>query len=362
MAEEITEHQKGLIAKEMFGENFHGEVPEEAAPDGEEETESEPQEVAEPETEEAEEAEAEEAEAESEAEPEEAVEEAEAAELSVSDIAQVLNVPEDSLDVDDDGHVVLVGKVNGEPVKKKATDLLASVQMGEAAEKRLEEAKAKSQKIIEEANQQREQLQEQFGIAARMIQNVEESIDQDSKQIDWKRLREDDPAEFAAKKQEFEERRKQVEQMKEDARQDYHKTIQQAEQQTEQQRQQHLQEQYNILLERVPEWKDQDRASKEKSELSTFLQNEGFSQEEINQAADARVIAIARKAMLYEKGQGSNDAKKKKIQKVPKVMKPGSSKPKEQVNKERLDKQKQKLQKTGSMNDALALLKARRGA
>ena len=52
----------------------------------------------------------------------------------------------------------------------------------------------------------------------------------------------------------------------------------------------------------IPAWAKPEVAKKESGELSTYLtQSEGFSEAELKQVADARLIRIARKAMKYDR-------------------------------------------------------------
>jgi heme-binding NEAT domain protein len=70
---------------------------------------------------------------------------------------------------------------------------------------------------------------------------------------------------------------------------------------------------------------------------------------------------MARKAMQFDKGgQAKVSAAKKKVAKVPKTMKPGAPKPQEQINQEQVAKHKAKLKKSGKLDDAMELLRARR--
>lgn len=54
------------------------------------------------------------------------------------------------------------------------------------------------------------------------------------------------------------------------------------------------------LLEAIPEWKDDKKASVEKQALVEFAQGVGYSRQELEQTVDHRAIVILRKAMLYD--------------------------------------------------------------
>lgn len=339
-----------LLANDMFGPDFYGEVkrPEESGetPTGEETPEAEspetPEEGEQPESPES--------------------EEAEYSEYQLGEIAQLLGVEEGDLTVDDDGKVAINLKVDGETSHTRLSDLKAREQQLQAADKRLEEAKEKAKAQNQELSQKSEALQEQFATAAKLIENAESVLDQDTKAIDWNKLRQDDPAEYSAKKAEIAERRQQLEQMKEDAKKTWQESVQKQREQLQEQQKQHLQSEHAALLEKLPEWQDAEKAQSEKSKISEYLKGTmGFSDEDVMGASDHRLILMARKAMLYDELQANTDVARKKVAKVPKVMKPGTPKSPDQRNKEQERKARDQLKKSGSLNDAYALLKARRG-
>lgn len=365
MAEEDTptteQPNMSLLAKQRFGPDFHGEVKEEIEePEAPEEPET-PEEPEEPEEEPESPEEPEEGPGEEPEEPEKP-EEPEHQEYELPQVAQMLGVEEDQLDVDDDGRVVLQGKVDGEPVRMSVKEYLDKFQMLSAADKRLEEAKSKREELLTEAEKRSTELNEQWTVAANMIERAEKLLDQDMGEIDWKALREDDPAEYSAKKAEIADRRQQIENMKTEARQAYQQSVQQQQVQSKEQLQEFLAKEQEALLSKLPEWQDDAKAKAEKTQLVGYLKDEGFEENEISNAMDHRLILLARKAMLYDQGQKKVDTAKKKVAKVPKVVKPGASKPADQVNKQKIDKAKQRLSKSGNIDDAFALLRARRQA
>lgn len=251
-------------------------------------------------------------------------------------------------------------KINGEEGKAKLSDLKASYQIKEAAEARLKEAKEKARAETQIIAEKREQLQSQFAVVGSLIDRMEKSFNKDESSINWDQLRQQDPAEWSAKREEFKQRREEIERTKREAVDSYKSTVAQAEYETKERQQQYLQEQAQQLIERLPEWKDPDTAKAEKTAVAEYLLNQGFTQEDISAASDHRMVIMARKAMLYDKGKDKAGVVEKKIVKIPKVLKPGSPKPQEQVNRERQNQVKAKLRSTGSLESALELLRSRR--
>ena len=339
---ETPDNSLSLLAAEKFGDTFKGETPEitEEAP-----------EIEEPETPEV-----------SEEEAPEAIEAPEEQTYELDHIAQLLGVETDQLDVSEEGRVILSGKVDGQNVQTETGELLKNWQMMQAADKRLDEAKAKAQKANEESMQIVEAANLQLAAAGKLVETFESKLVDDEAAVDWKTLREEDPAEYSAKKQEFQERKNQIEALKAEAGQEYQQAVQQQQEVQQAQMQEHLVKEHEALISKLPEWKNEKVAAEEKGKLGAYLMDNGFSQEDVGNASDHRLIIMARKAMLYDQGQANTNAAAKKVVKVPKVMKPGAPKPENESKRDELAKRRAQAQKSGTERDAFALLQAKRAA
>lgn len=355
MADPTTEKPQAsplsLLASEAFGTEFYGSVdqteePVQPAEEIEETTEETGEAVEEPESQEGEEVEA------------EASEESESEGETISSLEELIQHQE--WDPEWVNNLEVQVKVDGASGKAKLSDLVKSYQIDKAAEKRLEEAKAKAKEINQSLTEKQEQAHTQLVTAAKLIEKVEAMIDSDSKAIDWQKLREQDPAEFAAKKEDLKERRESLNRLKAEAATEYQQSVQKHQQESQEQLREYLQQQQTLLLNKLPEWKDEKTLSTEREGVTKYLLGQDFTQEELNQAYDHRFIVMARKAMKYDELQAKTEPAKKKVAKVPKVLKPGAPKPPEIVNRERRDKAIQRLRKTGSIEDAFEALKLSR--
>jgi hypothetical protein len=251
-------------------------------------------------------------------------------------------------------------KVDGNTTETTFSELVKSYQISSAAEKRLEESKQKAKTLYQQIAEKSDALQAEYAVAANLITKVEQVLNQDTAQIDWKTLREDDPAEYSARKSEIAERRQQIDSMKQEALHAYQQSLAKQSHEAEAQRNQTLMAEHAMLLEKMPEWQNAEKAKTEKTEIAHYLMGLGFSEQEVYNATDHKSILLARKAMLYDKGQKSIDTAKKRVVTVPKVLKPGAPKPQEKQSQERVTQLRSRLRTSGSLNDAFALLKATR--
>jgi hypothetical protein len=108
-------------------------------------------------------------------------------------------------------------------------------------------------------------------------------------------------------------------------------------------------EEQGKLVEAIPAWQDADVRKKELTEIKEFAKKAGYSDEELSQVVDHRVITLLRKAYLYDKAQDAAPKVRAKIEQA-KVVPPGTGQKKTPVSE--LTRTKQRLAKTGRVEDA----------
>jgi hypothetical protein len=215
-------------------------------------------------------------------------------------------------------------KVNGKEIPVKIADALATHRKVKAGDSYLADAKSRAKGILDDLNAQQEQLNTAIVTAGTLIKAVEDQIEEDVNSVDWAKLRQQDPAEYSVKKDEVRERRDKLQRMRAEALAGYQQVTAQMQQQQEAARLAQLPREQEILVEKIPEWADQEASSKEKEDLVNYLTNEGFDQSEIEFLSyNGKALAVMIKAMRYDKSKGKADVAKKKVRKIPKVLKPG---------------------------------------
>ena len=192
-----------------------------------------------------------------------------------------------------------------------------------------------------------QQERAQYAQALGQMQSEAERQLNEYKQIDWNRLREDDPMLFMQRRDEQRELEKSIE--------DGHKQQQHLAHQA--QNYQVHQFNHNVetgkekLLSVMPDWDDAMSKS-----VREYGLGEGFTNEELSTLSDHRSMIMLRKAMMYDKIQRSQPARKKVKADTPKYVKSGVAKSKGDVSaKKRADKTKQ-LRKSGSVDDAASMI------
>lgn len=130
-------------------------------------------------------------------------------------------------------------------------------------------------------------------------------------------------------------------------------------QEAQQQLQQTLVTEAQKLQEIIPSWKDEKVAKTEKKMVRDWLLNQGVSEQDINGLVRAQHVAILRKAMLYDVGQQRAQSSVKPQPVATRPVKPGSA-ANVPGTKSVTDvtRAKQRLAKTGTVNDAASVLAA----
>jgi len=172
---------------------------------------------------------------------------------------------------------------------------------------------------------------------------------QEQQQIDWQKLLESDPVEYLKQQHLFQQRQAAYQQNL--AHQNQLMAMAKAEQ--EQAHQRHLANQYETLLNKLPEWKDEKKLTAEKTALREYLVQEGFDTNEVSSISDARAVVLARKAMLYDQMISKASAAAKKVQNLPTKMERSGT-----GQSQSLDKRGaafQRLSKSGKVEDAAAV-------
>lgn len=114
-------------------------------------------------------------------------------------------------------------------------------------------------------------------------------------------------------------------------------------------------EQRRILQERIPEFADEQKAKVLGQELEGYLADRGVSQEAMATVKDATSIEIVYKAMQFDKLQGAQKKVTQKAAKARPALKPGAKKSPQAPQARKIEAARKRLQKTGSLEDAVAL-------
>jgi len=241
-------------------------------------------------------------------------------------------------------------KVDGEEIEVSLDEALQGYQRQQAFTKRSMEI-AEQRKAVEQeaaqAKQARDYYAQQLDVLAQQIQ---QTIPQEP---DWVSLaREVTAEEYNAIRAEYDNRKANLSKVE----QERQAVAQQQAAEREQMLHEHLRAQRSEMLNRIPQWKDDDVRNKERLQVVEYARNIGFSEEEVAQATDARAVELLYKAMQWDNLQRKKPNAKKRTREAPKMAKAGQPRTKKQVASRSRQQSMNRLNKERSVDAAVSYL------
>ena len=241
-------------------------------------------------------------------------------------------------------------KVDGEEVEITLDEALNGYQRQQTFTKRSQEI-AEQRKAAEQeaaqAKQARDYYAQQLDVLAQQIQ---QTIPQEP---DWVALAKEVTAEeYNAIRAEYDNRQANLVKVE----QERQAVAQQQAAEQEKMLHEHLRAQRSEMLNRIPQWKDDDVRNKERLEVVEYARNIGFSEQEVAQATDARAVELLYKAMQWDNLQRKKPTAKKRARQAPKMAKAGQPRTKKQVASRSRQTAMNRLNKERSVDAAVSYL------
>jgi hypothetical protein len=234
-------------------------------------------------------------------------------------------------------------KVDGQEVEVTQDELINGYSRQQDYTRKTQEL-SQQRKTIE---QQQAELAQRDAIYSQLLPKMEAQLKGElANEPDWNALYEDDPVGYVREKQLWDEKKEKLSAVSAEQQ----RLQQEALVKQQQQIAQFVEYGNQKLLEIIPEWQNQEVATKEKLAISEYAVNTlGYTPQEIQQVYDYRALLGLRNAWLNSKTVEAT--KKKPTQKAPaRVARPGTTnRPKSAAP---VKKAKQRLAKTGKIQDA----------
>jgi hypothetical protein len=241
-------------------------------------------------------------------------------------------------------------KVDGEEVEITLDEALNGYQRQQTFTKRsqeIAEQRKAAEKEAAEAKQARDYYAQQLDVLAQQIQ---QTIPQEP---DWVALAKEVTAEeYNAIRAEYDNRQASLAKVE----QERQAVAQQQAAEQEKMLHEHLRAQRSEMLNRIPQWKDDDVRNKERLEVVEYARNIGFSEQEVAQATDARAVELLYKAMQWDNLQRKKPTAKKRTRQAPKMAKAGQPRTKKQAASRSRQTAMNRLNKERSVDAAVSYL------
>lgn len=245
-------------------------------------------------------------------------------------------------------------KVNGEEIEVSLDELLNGYSRQSDYTRKSQEL-AERRKAIGALEQEISAERAQY---AELLPRMREQLQQQLQaEPDWDKLYEQNPVEAVRLERKWREVKAQREQQIQAVEAEQQRLLAIKQRQMQEQVAKQLQAEQARLPEMIPEWKNADTAKKEAKEIREFLLTKGFSEQDVDGITHAGVVALARNAMLFEKGRAKISEAKGQAKPGPKPMKAGSqgTQPRKRGD---VEKAHQRLKQTGRVADAANVIKS----
>jgi len=240
-------------------------------------------------------------------------------------------------------------KIDGEEGEATLKDMLASYQtQGHITRKSMalsDERKAWEQE--REAKQQ--ELQEKSSKLEAAHAMATQMLNSEFSNVDWQRLQQDDPIEFNSKYIQWQQHHGRLSQLADAIAQNRQEQMQSQQQAFEKLKA----EEQERISQAFPSWNDPAVKEREWKEIVDHAREYGFTEDQVSEVFDHRVIRLLRDAKEYAKLQKGKPQMQKKLKVAPKMVKPGNAK---KADTGRIEQLTNRAMKTGNVDDVAALL------
>lgn len=240
-------------------------------------------------------------------------------------------------------------KAAGEEREVTETELIEGYQLGADYTKKTQKL-AEERKAVEAERakiQEATKLRDQY---AQRLQMMEQFLQQQNKGENLEALKESDPIGYAVKVAEQAQREKQLAILQ----QEQQRIAQQQQAEQSERLQQHLAEESQKLTSLIPGYGDPKAGDQIRKDIREYAKSIGWSDQELANLYDSRAVLSLYQGMKYAKLQSNKPAITKKVEAAPKIMKAGTSVPRN-AEAEQNKKLQQRLRQTGKVRDAAAL-------
>jgi len=198
-----------------------------------------------------------------------------------------------------------------------------------------------------ELEQAKASLGQQLQEVAAMTTNLEQQLMGEFQAVDWNALELSDREEWLVQRQKFGERQQQIEAVKSQTQQQLTQQKQELQAKQQEAQNQFLSEQNDLLLSTIPEYADTAFRETSSKEMTAFLGDYGFSAAEVGNVIDHRLVKLAFDAMKNKGKTGKIDIVKKKVKRLPKIVKPGATVDKAVIQKKQQSDKLTRFKKQG---------------
>lgn len=240
-------------------------------------------------------------------------------------------------------------KAAGEEREVTEQELIEGYQLGADYTKKTQKLSDERKSVEAERAkiQEATKLRDQY---AQRLQMMEQFLNQQNKGENLEALKELDPIGYAVKVAEMSQREKQLAVLQ----QEQQRIAQQQQAEQSERLQYHLAEESQKLTSVIPGYSNPKEGDSIRKDIREYAKSIGWSDQELAGLYDSRAVLSLYHGMKYAKLQSNKPSVNKKLEAAPKMLKAGTSQPRNS-EAEQNNKLRAKLQQTGKVRDAALL-------
>lgn len=210
---------------------------------------------------------------------------------------------------------------------------------------------AEQRKAVESERLAVEQAKQARDAYAQRLNLIEQFLSQQNQGENLEALKDSDPIGYAVKFAEKTEREQQLARV----RGERERLLQQQYREQQAQLAERVESERQRVSEMIPDYAHPEKGNVIKKQMRDYAQSLGFSDNELSQAYDSRMIQALWEASQYRKLQSQKPELTKKMQDAPRMLKPGVAATQKAAGDEQTKKAHAQLRKSGKVSDAAAL-------
>lgn len=211
--------------------------------------------------------------------------------------------------------VVVASKKNGDKVT--LDQVLSNWEIGESAVRKSQEASELRKQLDTERNTFQAAMVGKLEEQENIITALEDLYKQTGK-AELETLRTEDPAEYAARRAEHNDRDSLLDKIKGKIRSDKEEAMAGEQEKNGKLYQEYVASEGAAMYELIPEWKDSKVFNEEFVQISEYMKGMGYADDDLGKIVDAKSRKVIRDAMLYNRIKTKASPKKKRAVKKPK--------------------------------------------
>lgn len=218
---------------------------------------------------------------------------------------QALGTADDKVVLNDEGDFEgFKVKVDGQEFDVSTDELLAGYQTSKSYTNKSKALADEKREFESNRSMVYEEYSKKLENVDKLTEILTNSLLRDYESVNWQQLRQENPGEYAAVIQDYQTRKNEIDQIVNATNSERETMNKEQVGEFEKKRAEYIKGQTEILLRNNPTWENQDELKKAFKEMNEFVTGTyGFTEQEFNEIADARIIELIKDAQKYRTGE-----------------------------------------------------------